>query len=60
MRLLEVSRILLASGSPDIPVGQVVGKAWMMPSISFAAMLRWRDRRLGIAPAYFLHEASHE
>jgi len=42
----------LAFGSLDFLPGQVVGKGWMvLLSIPFAAWLRRRDERLGMAPA---------
>jgi uncharacterized PurR-regulated membrane protein YhhQ (DUF165 family) len=44
--------LLLAFGSLDFLLGQVVGKSWMvLLSIPFVAWLRRRDARVGLAPA---------
>ena len=44
--------LLLAFGSLEFLLGQVIGKTWMvLLSIPFVAWLRRRDERLGIAPA---------
>ena len=44
--------LLLAFGSLEFLLGQIVGKAWMvLLSIPFVAWLRRRDERLGILPA---------
>ncbi|WP_353646249.1 VUT family protein [Mesorhizobium sp. WSM2239] len=42
----------LAFGSLEFLTGQVVGKAWMvLAALPFLALLRARDRRLGLMPA---------
>jgi len=42
----------LAFGSVEFLAGQVVGKAWMvLVALPFLALLRARDRRLGLMPA---------
>lgn len=44
--------LYLAFGSLDFLVGQIVGKAWMvLLATPFAAWLRRRDARIGLAPA---------
>ena len=44
--------LYLAFGSLEFLLGQIVGKAWMvLLALPFAAWLRRRDARLGLAPA---------
>jgi len=44
--------LLLAFGSLDFLLGQIIGKFWMvLLSIPFVAYLRRRDERLGLKPA---------
>ena len=44
--------LLLAFGSLDFLVGQVVGKLWMvLASLPFVGWLRRRDEKLGLGPA---------
>lgn len=48
----SIAFLLLAFGSLDFLLGQVVGKTWMvLLSIPFVAYLRRRDQRIGMDPA---------
>jgi uncharacterized PurR-regulated membrane protein YhhQ (DUF165 family) len=44
--------LLLAFGSLDFLLGQIIGKGWMvLLAVPFVAYLRRRDQRLGLTPA---------